>query len=84
MMEIYNAMADMTLEALKFLNESKEKKKSYCVFLDEDVLKMVRTTQSLYETINHANQPVEVDANSIYRLCKESDMKRSGRPSFNC
>ncbi len=58
MIEIYNVMADMTLEALKFLNESKEKKKNYCVFPDEDVLEMVRTTQSLYETINHANQPV--------------------------
>ena len=58
MIEIYNVMADMTLESLKFFNESKEKKKNYCVCPDEDVLEMVRTTQSLYETINHANQPV--------------------------
>ena len=65
MIEIYNAMADMTLEALKFLNESKEKKKNYCVILDEDVLEMVRATQSLYETLNCANHPVIATASVL-------------------
>lgn len=78
MIEIYNVMADMTLEALKFLNESKEMKKNYCVILDEDVLEMVRTTQSLYETINHANHPVI--ATAFGNPVSESD----GKSQYGC
>lgn len=32
MIEIYNVMADMALEALKFLDESKEKKRTIVCF----------------------------------------------------
>lgn len=49
--QIYEKMADMTLE---MINKSKEN----ALYLDDNELEMVRTTQSLYETINHANQPV--------------------------
>ena len=56
MVQVYEAMADMTLDVINFFKDSK--KKTSTVLLDEDVLEMVRTTQSLYETLNHANQPV--------------------------
>lgn len=49
MEQIFNAMADMTLD---MINESKEN----FLYLEKEELEMVRTTQSLYETINHANQ----------------------------
>ena len=52
MVQVYEAMADMTLDVIN------SKKKTSTVLLDEDVLEMVRTTQSLYETLNYANQPV--------------------------
>lgn len=56
MVQVYEAMADMTLDVINFFKDSK--KKTSTVLLDEDVLEMVRTTQSLYETLNYANQPV--------------------------
>ena len=56
MVQVYEAMADMTLDVINFFEDSK--KKTSTVLLDEDVLEMVRTTQSLYETLNYANQPV--------------------------
>lgn len=56
MIQIYEVMADMTLDAINFFKDSK--KKNSTVLLDEDILAMVRTTQSLYETINHENQQV--------------------------
>ena len=62
MIQIYEAMADMTLE---MLNKSKGK----VLYLEEDELEMVRTTQSLYETINHANQP-EISTATIQELGK--------------
>ena len=49
MEQIFDAMADMTLE---MISESRER----LLYLEQDQLEMVRTTQSLYETINHANQ----------------------------
>ena len=49
----------MTLEMIK-----KERKKS--LYLDEFELEMVRTAQSLYETINHTNQPMIATAFSDF------------------
>lgn len=63
MVQIYEAMADMTLDVINFLKDSE--KKDSAVSLDEYVLEMVRTTQSLYETINHANQPVIATASVL-------------------
>ena len=63
MVQVYEAMADMTLDAINFFKDAK--KKYSTVLLDEDVLEMVRTTQSLYETINHANQPAIATASML-------------------
>lgn len=57
MVQIYEAMADMTLKML-----SKEKN-AFCLGANE--LEMVRTTQSLYETLNYANQPVIATASML-------------------
>ena len=46
MMQIYEAMADKALERIGGAG------------IDDYTLELVRTTQSLYETINHANHPV--------------------------
>lgn len=51
MVQIYEATADMTLEMI-----NKEKENFLCLSAEE--LEMVRTTQSLYETLNYANRPV--------------------------
>lgn len=66
MVQIYEAMVDMTLEMI-----NKERKSS--LYLGEVELGMVRTTQSLYETLNHANYPVIATA---YESCiPENDRK---------
>lgn len=49
MEKIFDAMADMTLE---MINESSKE----FLYLDQEKLEMIRTTQSLYETLNCANQ----------------------------
>lgn len=54
-MQIYEAIADMTLEMI-----NKERKN--VLYLGDGELEMVRTTQSLYETINCANRPVVATA----------------------
>lgn len=51
MEKIFDAMADMTLEMI----QSSREKSSY---LSDEKIEMIRTTQSLYETLNYANQPV--------------------------
>lgn len=55
MVQIYEAMADMTLEMLN-------KEKRGTLYLDPGEFEMVRTTQSLYETVNCTNQPAVVAA----------------------
>lgn len=82
MIEIYNAMADMTLKTLNFFNESR--KKNCCTVLDEEVLGMVRMTQSLYEAVNHANQTITAIPTIVDFTSKDSQMKRVGQSSFNC
>lgn len=49
MEKIFDAMADMTLEMI----QSSREKSSY---LSDEKIEMIRTTQSLYETLNCANQ----------------------------
>jgi len=56
--QIFEKMADMTLEML-------DKSKGNVLYLDGDELEMVRTTQYLYETLNHANQPVIATASFL-------------------
>jgi len=58
MLKIYEAMADMTLEMI-------DKIKEKSLYLGEDELEMVRITQSLYETLNYANQPVIATASML-------------------
>lgn len=50
MIQIYEALANLTLHALNDA-ENKITKSSY-VLLSEDVLDMIRATQSIYETIS--------------------------------
>lgn len=72
MIQIYEAMADTTLEII-----NRERKRALC--LSEAELEMVRTTQSLYETLNYANQPVIATAsvrdasNNLENDCKYTD-----------
>lgn len=82
MVQIYEAMADMTLDVIKFFKDSK--KKNSTVLLDEDVLEMVRTTQSLYETLNYANQPViqTISASDVSNNL-ENDCKYTDRPDIS-
>lgn len=74
MLNIYEAMADMTLEMI-----NKERKGA--LYLDGDELEMVRTTQSLYETINYANRAV-VTTESVRDVSNnlENDCKYTDRP----
>lgn len=51
MVQIYEAMAGMMLEMIIKYREK-------AMFLWEDALEMVRTTKSLYETLNHSSQPI--------------------------
>lgn len=65
MEQIFEAMADMTLEML-------DKSKGNVLYLEGDELGMVRTTQSLYETLNHANLVVptmEEAGKNPFTLC---------------
>lgn len=58
MIQIYEAMADMTLEMIN-------KEKQSALYLGEAELEMVRATQSLYETLNCANHPVIATASML-------------------
>lgn len=49
--KIYELMADITLHTLERI----KKVNKDAVILDEDVLDMVQTTQSLYETVSREN-----------------------------
>ena len=53
MMQIYEAIADKALERIGGAG------------IDDYTLELVRTTQSLYETINHANHPVIATASML-------------------
>lgn len=55
--QIYEAMANMTIDMIE--------KKRGTLCLSEEELEMVRTTQSLYETLNYANQPVIAAASML-------------------
>ncbi|MDE7323062.1 MAG: hypothetical protein K2N73_10135 [Lachnospiraceae bacterium] len=72
MIQIYEAMADITLNRI---NKIKEAGNVPC----EDTLEAVRTTQSLYETLNYANQLVIPTAsardvsNNLENDCKYTD-----------
>ena len=66
LVQIYEAMANITLTTLKlFESNSGNSKGKSVVILDNDLLEMVRTTQFLYETINHANHPVIATASML-------------------
>lgn len=74
LIQIYEAMANITQNRLY---EIKEVGGVPC----EDTLEMVRTTQSLYETLNYANQPV-IAAASVRDASNnlENDCKYTDRP----
>lgn len=76
MLQIYEAMADMTLEMIN----TRKKNVSY---LEKDELEMVRATQSLYETVNRTNHPAVVAAfeNSVWDKSKSQyGCKYTDRP----
>ncbi len=52
MEQVFMEMADMTLKRIKQRKDAKH------TLLDGEELEMVRRTESLYETLNHANQSV--------------------------
>ena len=51
--QIYETLADKALERIEVAG------------IDDYTLELVRTTQSLYETINHANHPVIATASML-------------------
>ena len=82
LVQIYEAMANITLTTLKlFESNSGNSKGKSVVILDNDLLEMVRTTQFLYETINHANQLV-IPIASVRDVSNnlENDCKYTYRP----
>ena len=82
LVQIYEAMANITLTTLKlFESNSGNSKGKRVVILDNDLLEMVRTTQFLYETINHANQLV-IPIASVRDVSNnlENDCKYTDRP----
>lgn len=58
MVQIYEAMADMTLEMLGMI-------KGKTVYLDDFQFEMVRATESLYNSISYANQPTIVPTSML-------------------
>lgn len=49
--QIYEVVADMTLKMLNMENGNS-------LYLSDSEIEMIRTTQSLYETVNCTNQPI--------------------------
>lgn len=67
MIQIYEAMADMTLEMIN-------KSSGNVLYLGKDELEMVHATQSLYETINCTNQ-------STVTVASESSIPENNKKS---
>lgn len=59
MIQIYEKVADMTLEILDTAIKNK------AGYLDEDDLNMVRTTLNLYDAVSRANQPMITSASVL-------------------
>lgn len=77
--QIYEATADMTLKMI-------DARKKNTLYLEEDELEMIRTTQSLYETVNCTNHPAVVTAFEGFVLnCSKSQYgcKYTDRPEAN-
>lgn len=58
MVQIFEAMTNMTIEMLDRLSKRS-------LYLSGNEIGMVRTTQSLYETLNYANHPVVTAASML-------------------